>query len=162
MLRGPIFLAAAARQGWQGSLSALLAESVFCAATAGFYGGIVQFLRDAEPEWLTMLFLTTVLPAAFQVLEYALHRMRGTPHLRLAEIVSLVVSAISALFNYYAMRRGALLVGGEGGSFGSDLKSLPRLLLGFLAALPRRIVRRPESQAKKFASNPPRPDEFMA
>ena len=67
-------------------------------------------------------------------------QFRGTPHLRIAEIVSLFVSAISALFNWYAMRRGTLLVGGEGGSFGGDLRRLPRLLFGFLASLPRRIV----------------------
>ena len=152
MLRGPIFLVAGARQGWKGSLAALCAESVFCAVTAGFYGAIVQFLRNAEPEWLTILFLTTVLPAVFQVLEYGLHWLRGTPHLRLAEIVSLVVSAISALFNFYAMRRGTLLVGGEGGSFGSDLRRLPRLLLGFLVALPRRLANRSKSRVSKFKS----------
>jgi len=141
ILRGPIFLAAAVRQGWQASLSALLTESVFCAITAGFYGAVVQTLRNAEPEWLTVLFLTTVVPAAFQVLEYLLHWARGTPHLRIAEIVSIVVSAISALFNWYAMRRGTLLVGGEGGSFGMDLRRLPRLILNFLLAVPRQIAR---------------------
>ena len=152
ILRGPIFLVAGARQGWKGSLAALFTESLFCAVTAGFYGAIVQFLRNAEPEWLTVLFLTTVLPAGFQVLEYGLHWLRGTPHLRLAEIVSLVVSAISALFNFYAMRRGTLLVGGEGGSFRSDLKRLPRLVLGFLVALPRRIARRSQHRASKRMS----------
>jgi len=150
ILRGPIFLVAGARQGWRGSLAALLTESVFCAVTAGFYGAVVQLLRNAEPEWLTLLFLTTVLPAVFQALEYGMHWLRGTPHLRLAEIVSVVVSGVSALFNFYAMRRGTLLVGGEGGSFGSDLRRLPRLLLGFLVALPRRVAlrRKPRSQKR--------------
>jgi hypothetical protein len=140
ILRGPIFLAAALRQGWKAAFAALLTESIFCAASAGFYGAIVQSLKDAEPQWLTGIFLAGVLPVIFQVLEYLLHWFRGTPHLRIAEIVSQFVSAISALFNWYAMRRGTLLVGREGGSFGGDLRRLPRLLFGFLATLPRKIA----------------------
>jgi hypothetical protein len=62
--------------------------------------------------------------------------------LRLAEIVSVIISGLSALFNWYAMRRGTLLVGGEGDSFGKDLRRLPRLLLNFLIVLPRRVVER--------------------
>jgi len=108
-----------------------------------------MILRDAEPQWLTGIFLTVAMPVTFQVLEYLLHWFRGTPHLRIATIVSLVVSAVSALFNWYAMRRGTLLVGGEGGSFGGDLSRLPRLLLGFLAVLPRKIARKLKSYSSK-------------
>ena len=143
LLRGPIFLVASVRHGWKASLAAFLTESVFCALTAGFYGAIVQFLRNAEPQWLTIAFLTIAMPAGFQGLEYWLHWMRGTPHLRLAEIFSVVVSACSALFNWYAMRRGTLLVGEEGTDFGTDLRRLPRLFLKFVTALPRRWLRPP-------------------
>ncbi len=148
ILRGPIFFAAAARHGWQAAMAALLAESIFCALSAGFYGAVVQILKDAEPQWLTGIFLTVAVPVTFQVLEYLLHWLRGTPHLRIAAIVSLVVSAVSALFNWYAMRRGTLLVGGEGGGFGGDLRRLPRLLLGFLAVLPRKIAGKWRSRPK--------------
>lgn len=89
---------------------------------------------------VTGIFLTLVLPVTFQILEYLLHWFRGTPHLRFAGIVSLVVSGTSALFNWYAMRRGTLLVGRGAGGFGGDLRRLPRLLLGFLAVLPRKIA----------------------
>jgi len=140
ILRGPIFLVAAIRQGWAGILGALFTECAFCALSAGFYGALVQSLKDAEPRWLTGVLLAVVIPALFQGIEYVLHWFRGTPHLRIAEIVSLVVSGISALFNWYAMRRGTLLVGGEGASFGSDLGRLPRLIFGFLAVLPRKIA----------------------
>jgi len=141
-LRGPIFLAATVHRGWRSSAAALGTESVFCVLTAGFYGAIVQMLRNAKPEWLTGVFLTLMVPAVFQVFEYWLHRLRGTPHLRSAEIVSVVVSGISGLFNWYAMRRGTLLVGSEGGNFGTDLRRLPRLVFGFLALLPRRLAAR--------------------
>jgi hypothetical protein len=152
-LRGPIFLVATVRRGWQVSLAAFVTECIFCASTAGFYGAIVQALRNAEPQWLTVTFLTLAVPFVFQVFEYALHRYRGTPHLWIVEIVSVIVSALSALFNWYAMRRGTLLVGGEGGSLGADLRRLPRLVFGFLAALPQRIVRGFKNHSDKIGSS---------
>jgi hypothetical protein len=140
VLRGPIFLVATVRRGWEAALAALLTESVFCVLSAGFYGAVVQTLRDAQPLWLTLLFITVVMPAAFQLLEYGLHRLRGTPHLIPAEIVSLIVSGISALFNWYAMQRGTLLVGGEGRAFGKDVQSLPRLIFSFIVLLPTKMI----------------------
>lgn len=152
VLRGPIFFVAGVRQGWEAAFAALFTETIFCALSAGFYGAVVQSLKDAEPQWLTGIFLTLVMPAIFQVLEYLLHWFRGTPHLRIAGMVSLVVSALSALFNWYAMRRGTLLVGRDGGGFGGDLRRLPRLLLGFLAVVPRRIARKSQSHSSKHQS----------
>jgi hypothetical protein len=140
ILRGPIFLIAGLHQGWKGALAALATETIFCVVSAGFYGAIIQNLKDAEPPWLTATFLAGVIPVTFQVLEYVLHWFRGTPHLRVAEIVSLIVSALSSLFNLYAMRRGTLLVGDEARSFGGDLARLPLLLLRFFAVLPRKIA----------------------
>src|SRR5271166_2717893 len=152
VLRGPIFFGVAVRQGWEAAIAALFTESIFCALSAGFYGAVVQTLKDGEPQWLTGVFLTVVMPVIFQALEYLLHWFRGTPHLRVAGIVSLLVGAISALFNWYAMRRGTLLVGREGGGFGGDLRRLPRLLFGFLAVLPRRIARKQQSRSSKHQS----------
>jgi hypothetical protein len=152
ILRGPIFLIATVRQGWRAAAGALVTESIFCVFSAGFYGAVVQILKDAEPRWLTGIFLTVAMPVTFQILEYLLHWFRGTPHLRIAAIVSLAVGAVSASFNWYAMRRGTLLVGSEAGGFGGDLRRLPRLLFGFLAVLPRRIVGR--RKAGKSRSRP--------
>jgi hypothetical protein len=150
ILRGPIFFIAAVNRGWRVAIAALFTESLFCVLSAGFYGAIVQILKDAEPQWLTGVFLTVAVPITFQVLEYLLHWFRGTPHLRIAGIVSFVVSAVSALFNWYAMRRGTLLVGSEGGGFAGDLRRLPRLLFGFLAVLPRRIANKSKSYSSKL------------
>jgi hypothetical protein len=156
ILRGPIFFGAAVQRGWRTAIAALFTESIFCVLSAGFYGAVVQILKDAEPRWLTGIFLTVVMPVTFQVLEYLLHWFRDTPHLRIAAIVSLVVSAVSALFNWYAMRRGTLLVGREGGGFGGDLRRLPRLLLGFLAILPRKIAGKSQSRPKFKVETMPR------
>jgi hypothetical protein len=142
ILRGPIFLAASFPGGFRAAVLAMATECAFCAFGAGFYGALVQCVKDATPEWATAVFLGVLVPAAFQVVEYFLHAVSGTPHLRLAAIGSAIVAAISSLFNWYAMRRGALLVGGEGGSFGSDVKRLPKLLMNFIIFLPRRLAHR--------------------
>lgn len=141
LLRAPIFLVAAISRGFAATISAVLTECFFCALTAGFYGALVQNMRDAEPEWLTVLFLAVGVPAVFQVFEFLLHWFRGTPHLKAAIIVSMIISGISSFFNWYAMKRGALLVGGEGKSFGSDLRRLPGLLFSFFAYLPRHLAK---------------------
>jgi len=157
ILRGPIFFLAALRQGFEVAMASLLAESIFCAASAGFYGAIVQTLKDAEPQWITGVFLSVILPVFFQIIEYLIHWFRGTPHLRVAEIVSLFVGSISALFNWYAMRRGTLLVGRGQGGFGGDLRRLPRLFLGFVALLPRKLGAKssPSPKLKVGISNAP-------
>jgi hypothetical protein len=153
ILRAPIFLIASVRRGWMVAASALFTEALFCAVSAGFYGTIVQALRNAEPEWLAGLFITVLVPAGFQVIEYWLHWLRGTPHLRIAEIVSVSLSLLSALFNWFAMKRGALLVGGEGAHFGSDLKRIPRLLFDFVYTLPLRGLARAKVSLLKLAGN---------
>ncbi len=130
-------------------LGALLAESVFCVVTAGFYGAIIQSLKEAQPSWLTGVLLAVVIPMIFQVLEYLLHWFRGTPHLHVAAIVSLIVSSLSALFNWYAMRRGTLLVGGEGGSFGGDLLRLSRFFR-FSRSPSRKIATKVKSRSLQF------------
>ena len=142
VLRGPIFVVASLRRGWQAAGSALLVESVFCALTAGFYGTVVQALREALPAWLTGLLITLVMPALFQALEYLMQRAHGTPHLRAAEIASVIASALSALFNWYAMRQGALLVGTEGKTLGGDVKRFPVLLYRFVLLPVRWILGR--------------------
>jgi hypothetical protein len=141
ILRGPIFLIASARRGWKVAIAALITEAIFCAVTAGFYGTLVQAVRNARPKWATGLLITLLIPAGFQGLEYGMHWLRGTPHLKGAEIASVITSALSALFNWYAMRRGALLVGGEGGNFGGDMRRMPMLIFNFVASPVRWILR---------------------
>jgi len=71
---------------------------------------------------------------------YSFTASRACPICGAVAIVSLVAVALSALFNWYAMRRGTLLVGEEGTGFGSYLRRLPGLLFTFFALLPRTIA----------------------
>lgn len=136
LYRAPIFFFTSLRGGLTGALSAMLIESLFRTVTSGFYGAATQALRRFQPEWLAFTLILVVLPGLVQLLEAAMHWLRGTHNLKAGLWVSLTVTAISSLFNFYAMRRGTLLTGGEGQSFGRDLKRIPLLIGGFLAAGP--------------------------
>lgn len=141
MLRVPVFAVAAARHGLEAIALATLTEAVVCAFNAGCYAAVVQFIRNKKPVWLTATIIAVVLPALGQVVEYQVHIWRGTPHTRIAVIVSTVLAALSSLFNWYAMKRGTLLVGGEGSSFSKDLRQMPMLLFRFFLVGPRWLFR---------------------
>lgn len=147
MLRVPVFAVAAARHGLEAIAFATLTEAVVCGFNAGCYAAVIQWIRNWKPVWLTALIITVVLPAIGQVIEYRVHLWRGTPHTTAAVIVSTVLAAIASLFNWYAMKRGTLLVGHEGSSFTSDLKQIPMLLLRFFLIGPRWLLRRTGSMA---------------
>ena len=137
VFRAPVYVIASLGSGWRETLTALFAESAVCAGTAGFYGAIVQAIRNAEPAWVTALVLTLFLPAAMQGVEYLVHWLRGTLHLHAVLIGSVVVSTLSSLFNWFAMKRNTLLVGAEGNSFQGDLRRLPMLAVTFVMIGPR-------------------------
>ena len=136
LIRGLIFLLANLRSGWSAALGAMLAEWLFRAATSGFYGAITQTLGEVESEWQAMAGALVVLPVTSHSLEFLLHWLRHTPHLVLSLISSLSFTMVSTLFNIYAMRRGTMVVGRGAPSLADDLKAMPRVIGGFLAALP--------------------------
>jgi len=134
VLRGPTYFLVSIRHGWREALAAVGAEVLYCAATSGFYGALTQALCDAEPEWLTALLITFLMPVLMQWIEFLVHFYRGTHNLAAVISWSILISAISSLFNWYAMRRGTLLMGEKSKSFGRDLASLPLLAWRFVLA----------------------------
>jgi fructose-specific phosphotransferase system IIC component len=142
MLRVPVFAVAASRRGLEAVTAAVVTEAVVCGFNAGCYAAVVQAIRNRKPLWLTALLVAVGLPFLGQVIEYQAHAWRGTPHRIPAVLVSTVLSALSSLFNWYAMQRGALLVGNEGRSFSNDLRQMPSLLGRFLMLGPRWLLRR--------------------
>jgi hypothetical protein len=142
MLRVPVFAVAALRHGLEAIALATFTEAVVCAFNAGCYAAVVQVIRNRKPVWLTALIIAVGLPALGQVVEYQVHLWRGTPHTRVAVIVSTFLAALSSLFNWYAMKRGAMLVGHERTSIGSDLRRFPILLAHFFWLGPRWVLER--------------------
>ncbi len=134
--RSIIFLIANLAAGWRAATAAMVAEFLFRAATAGFYGALTQAFCRVEPAWKAGMAAMFFVPLISHSLEFGLHYMRGTPRLFTSIISSMVFTMLSTLFNVYAMRRGALLVCPDARPAVSDLRRIPQLLGGFLAAGP--------------------------
>lgn len=134
MFRGVVFLAASIKSHHTGRLSGVLAEALFGAMCAGFFGTLTQALRFADPEWLAELLLAGIYPVLFQLGDYFFHAVLGTQVFRTGMIASAVFTALSAAFNLFIMRRGTLLVGKEGNPFTQDLIALPRMALLFVVS----------------------------
>jgi hypothetical protein len=134
--RALLFFCANLSAGWAAATGAMLAEFSYRAVTAGFYGAITQAFRQVEPAWTAALTVVVVLPAASHAIELTMHWLRGTPRIMTSVIASVVFTMLSTLFNWFVMRRGALVVGEEGQSLIQDLRRMPQLLRAFLAAGP--------------------------
>jgi hypothetical protein len=120
----------------------MLAEFLYRALTAGFYGAITQAFREAEPPWLAATVATIFLPVFSHSLELCIHLLRGTPKLITSIVSSLIFTVFSTLFMLYAMRRGSFVVGGEARGLTDDLAQIPGILGGFLLAAPRALIAR--------------------
>lgn len=143
IFRGAIFLLAAAHSPVAGRAVAALAEAVYGAVNAGFCGTLTQALRAARPRWLAIVLLAAVFPLFFQAGELGWHRLLGQHAAHASLLASAGFTALSALFNLYVMRRGALLVGAEGQPFLHDLCRLPRLAVSFVGVGVGALVRLP-------------------
>jgi hypothetical protein len=135
-IRGLIFFAANLPAGRHAALAALLTELTFRGVASGFYGALTEAFRCAEPEWAASLVAMLLLPLAGHSAEFVVHLLRGTMKLKTSIIASVCFTAISTLFNLYAMRRGALITGEGQQTLRSDMKRMPRLVAGFVICGP--------------------------
>jgi hypothetical protein len=136
IVRGMIFFGANLGAGWHAALGAMGTEYLYRAITSGFYGAITQHLDEVEPEWEGALCAMIFLPLASHSLEFFIHWLRGTPNLKTSIVASLCFTAVSTLFNSYAMRRGTMVVGTGSRSIREDMRAMPRIVAGFVAAIP--------------------------
>jgi len=141
LIRASIFFATNLTAGLDEAFGAMLAEFVFRASTAGFYGAVTQAFRRVEPAWHGAVIVMVLLPVCTHSLEFIIHWLRGTPKLFVSILVSACFTALSTLFNWYAMRRGALVVGAEGDTLASDMRRMPSILLDFVLFFPRTLLR---------------------
>jgi len=139
--RGPAFFLASLSLGFREALRAAGVEFLLFAAMAGFTGALIQRVRFLEPLWWRMTILLAGVPAILHTGEWVGHTWLGTPARNKGVLFSVVLSGIAALFNLYAMRKGALVAGHEGDSFILDLVRLPRLIGGFVTWPVRRLAR---------------------
>ncbi|MBV9217468.1 MAG: hypothetical protein JO053_14975, partial [Acidobacteria bacterium] len=145
----------ASRESWLVTLTAVSVELVFRFLTTGLAGAVVQSFRKATPLWQANIIMSIMLPAFSHGVEFLTHFAQeryffdifassqdGVARQR-AFAISVFFSVISTLFNLFAMRHGALLVGAgeETRSFADDLKSMPRMVGEFTAFIPVSIAR---------------------
>jgi hypothetical protein len=142
ILRASLFFATNLSAGLPAAIAALKTELVFRGITSGFYGALTEAFREAEPSWAAALTVMVLLPVANHSLEFFVHWMRGTQKLLPSIVASMILTAFSTLFNFYVMRRGALIVGSGRHSLGRDLLRLPRLAVDFVTWLPRYLIRK--------------------
>lgn len=140
ILRAPIFFFTYffKKEGLKIALGAALAQSVYRLAFGGINGAIIQSFSRVEPAWHAVLTVPLVLAAFSHVMEYVVQRFYdeqvGAKGKASAIAVSVIISVISALFNLFAMRRGALLVRDESQqSLARDLLRMPWIALEFIS-----------------------------
>jgi hypothetical protein len=140
LLRAPIFLAAYLfqKQGVADAISVTIALAVFRVIFGGVNGAIIQAYRNVKPAWHAVLTVPVVLAAFSHVIEFAVltvyDEITGTQGKTKAIVFSVIVSIISAVFNLFAMRRGALIVRDESmQSFWRDLVRMPWLIFEFIS-----------------------------
>jgi hypothetical protein len=148
-MRGGIFFTANLSEGLNAALGVLLTEFVFRTVTSGFYGAIIQAFRRAEPAWAAAIATMIILPLCNHSLEFLIHWWRGTPKLARSIIASICFTILSTLFNLYAMRKGALVVGENTGSLWWDMKQMPRLIGSFVALGPVAIYKFARAAARE-------------
>jgi hypothetical protein len=140
-VRALIFFCVNLTAGLHAAFAALLTELIYRGAASGFYGAITEGFRFAEPEWAASLVVMILLPLTGHSTEFVVHFLRGTANLKTSILASVCFTAVSTLFNLYAMRRGVLITGAGQQTLTSDLKRMPMLIGGFLAAGPLALSR---------------------
>src|SRR5258706_8425233 len=160
IVRGFIYLIifSASGESWLVTLTAVLVELPFRILTTGVAGALVQSFRKATPVWLAGAIVSVLLPAFSHTVEFFTHYLQER---YLYDIfaasekngrqktfaISVLFSVISVLFNLYAMRNGALLVGAAEATQSprKDFRQLPWLIKEFVITLPVLICRFLES-----------------
>ncbi len=135
MYRAPAFFIAGYKSGFAAALRGAGVEFLLFAAMAGFTGAATQRFRNLQPPWKARAVILCLIPACLHAAEWLTHTLAGTKGRSRGVLISIAMTVVAVAFNWYAMRRGALLAGGEGASFFNDLKRMPRIIAGFIAWL---------------------------
>jgi hypothetical protein len=132
IMRGSIYFFTHISLGWRAALSAMSLEFLFRVFNSGAVSSISQSFRAAEPQWLANVIVMFAFPAYGHLFEFILHTLNGDRNVNKSIVFSILFSALSAIFNLHAQRRGAMLVKDEEQkSFWSDLKRMPVIFFEF-------------------------------
>jgi len=134
IMRGSIYFFTHISVGWRAAFSAMSVEFLFRIFNSGASSSIAQSFRSAQPKWLASLLVMIMFPAYAHIVEYTLHTLNGDKNVNKSIVFSIIFSALSAIFNLFAMRRGAMLVkDAEQQPFWRDLKKMPIIFAEFFS-----------------------------
>lgn len=145
VVRGGMFFATNARAGHGAALRATLVEAIYALLSMGVLGAATEHIKDLRPEWLTAVMVWAAMPVLALLGEFEVHVWFGTPRMKSSMIASFVLAAVGSGFSWFAMRRGAFLVGEAGvaePSFLDDVRAVPLLVWEFVSAGPRALMAR--------------------
>jgi len=157
-LRAPIFFFVYlfGENGLWLAVGAFAVQAALRLFMGGVNGAIIQSFRRVEPAWHALIAVPLVLASVSHLFEFTVQSIydykTGVTGKGSAVAISVLVSVTSALFNLFAMRRGALLVKDESQqSIWRDLWRMPRITLEFIS-YPLTWTRR-KNNAKKNGSD---------
>lgn len=144
-LRGFMFFFTNLHAGRNAALRATFVEAAYALISMGLLGAATEKIKDARPAWLTALMVWVAMPVLTLIGEFEVHMAFATPRMKSSMIASFCLAAIGSGFSWFAMRRGAFLVGEPGmqdPSFAEDLRAVPMLVWEFVSAGPRALMAR--------------------
>ena len=157
-LRAPIFFFVYlfGENGLWLAVGAFAVQAALRLFMGGVNGAIIQSFRRVEPAWHALIAVPLVLASVSHLFEFMVQSIydykTGVTGKGSAVAISVLVSVTSALFNLFAMRRGALLVKDDSQqSIWRDLWRMPRITLEFIS-YPLTWTRR-KNNAKKNDSD---------
>jgi hypothetical protein len=133
-LRAVLFFAMNAGVSSSAGRKAATVEFLLRVPLVGALAAIGQTLSLVEPAWQAGLLASAALPLIAHLNEVLVHWLAGTPALAVSMLASLTMSCVATVFNQFAMRRNAFVVGVNGRPFCDDLRRLPGLCAAFLLA----------------------------
>ena len=131
-LRSLVFCAILIQGGWRAAIFAMSAEALFRILVSGLFGSIMQAFRNAQPQWRAFFLSAVLLPGMVQIAEAWLHWSLGTPRFLITTAASVVMTILAGLFQWHAMRQGAMLVGEQSLTVAEEMRAIPGLLGSFL------------------------------
>ena len=135
-MRGAIFFTTNLRVGPRAAFTALAVDVAFRVPLSGACAALTEAFRWASPPGQAFVAAMVVVPAIAHLVEFTVHWWAGTPVLATSIDASVALSALSTLFNLFAMRQGVLVVTVPARSLWDDVRRLPLLYVRFAIEMP--------------------------
>jgi hypothetical protein len=108
-----------------------IVEAAFVLLTCGFFSALQQQSLGIRSERLAWVACVVVVPLTSLGMDGGLHFWLDGRRTQQLGPAALAFTLVSATFHWHMIRNGALLVGEEAHTLGTDLRRIPRLLVSY-------------------------------